>query len=45
MKGVEAIKASGGITFAQDGSAQHWSIPQGEVSAHRLCHVAAGDCF
>jgi two-component system, chemotaxis family, CheB/CheR fusion protein len=32
MKGVEAIKASGGITFAQDGSAQHWSMPQGAVS-------------
>jgi two-component system CheB/CheR fusion protein len=32
MKGVEAIKASGGITFAQDGSAQHWGMPQGAVS-------------
>ena len=32
MKGVEAIKTAGGITFAQDGSAQHWSMPQGAVS-------------
>jgi two-component system, chemotaxis family, CheB/CheR fusion protein len=32
MKGVGAIKAGGGITFAQDGSAQHWSMPQAAVS-------------
>jgi two-component system, chemotaxis family, CheB/CheR fusion protein len=32
MKGVAAIKAAGGITFAQDGSAQHSSMPQGAVS-------------
>ena len=31
-KGIAAIKASGGITFAQDGSAQHWSMPQSAVS-------------
>jgi two-component system CheB/CheR fusion protein len=31
-KGVAAIKAAGGITFAQDGSAQHWSMPQSAVS-------------
>jgi two-component system CheB/CheR fusion protein len=31
-KGIAAIKAAGGITFAQDGSAQHWSMPQSAVS-------------
>jgi two-component system, chemotaxis family, CheB/CheR fusion protein len=31
-KGIAAIKAAGGITFAQDGTAQHWSMPQSAVS-------------
>jgi two-component system CheB/CheR fusion protein len=32
MRGVEAIKAAGGVTFAQDASAQHWGMPQSAVS-------------
>ncbi|HEY0802879.1 MAG TPA: chemotaxis protein CheB [Steroidobacteraceae bacterium] len=32
MKGIEAIKAAGGVTFAQDASAQHWGMPQSAVS-------------
>jgi two-component system CheB/CheR fusion protein len=31
--GLEAIKATGGITFAQDGSAQHDGMPRSAVSS------------
>jgi two-component system, chemotaxis family, CheB/CheR fusion protein len=41
MKGVEAIKASGGITFAQDGTAQHWGMPQSSVSTGCIDFVMA----
>src|ERR1700759_2918210 len=39
VKGVQAIKAAGGITFAQDGSAQHWSMPQSAVSTGCVDYV------
>ena len=32
MLGLEAIKAAGGITFAQDASAQHERMPRGAIS-------------
>jgi two-component system CheB/CheR fusion protein len=41
MKGIEAIKAAGGITFAQDGSAQHSGMPQGAVSTGCIDFVLA----
>lgn len=43
MKGVQAIKAAGGITFAQDGTAQHWSMPQSAVSTGCVDFVLAPD--
>ncbi len=33
MIGIEAIKTAGGITFAQDGSAQHGSMPQNAIDS------------
>ena len=41
--GIEAIKAEGGITFAQDDSAQHNSMPRSAVAAGCIDFVLAPD--
>ena len=39
--GLEAIKAEGGVTFAQDGSAKHGSMPRSAVAAGCVDLVAS----
>jgi two-component system CheB/CheR fusion protein len=38
--GLEAIKAEGGITFAQDDSAKHDSMPRSATQRARQCRPA-----
>ena len=42
--GLEAIKAEGGITFAQDDTAQHDSMPRSAVAAGCVDFVLPPDC-
>ncbi len=43
--GLEAIKAEGGITFAQDDTAQHNGMPQSAVAAGCVDYVLSPDCI
>lgn len=43
--GIQAIRAAGGVTFAQDGSAAHESMPQAAIATGCVDYVLAPDAI